>query len=231
MSSLPDPLPEFFDCHCPDIYYCARVGEVECPRHSGFDVCCDAIDQHIPIRALPAPRPIFRASARVLLVDNHDRILLYRALPSIQDPYHAWYTPGGGIEPGETPRAAAARELREEIGHAVRPEALGPVVATSAGDWIRHDGTLMRSEDFFFFLRVPALQVDISAMEQSERSLIDFFRWWTPADLHALDELVFPIGLADLLERLVSGETPSEPVVMRWDAPDPTTAQDSGPKG
>ncbi|MEV7907829.1 hypothetical protein [Streptomyces anulatus] len=51
MAGLPDPLPVFSDCGCPDIYYCPRAGEVECPRHSGFDVCCDALEQHILIRA------------------------------------------------------------------------------------------------------------------------------------------------------------------------------------
>jgi hypothetical protein len=51
MNSLPDPLPEFSDCGCSDIYYCSRSGEVECPRHSGFDVCCDALDQHILLHA------------------------------------------------------------------------------------------------------------------------------------------------------------------------------------
>ncbi|MER7423037.1 NUDIX hydrolase [Nonomuraea rubra] len=175
------------------------------------------------IRATPVPQPILRASARVLLVDGRNRILLYRALRSVQDPYYAWYTPGGGIQPGETPRMAAARELHEEIGHDVRPGALGPLVATSVGDWTRHDGTPMRSEHSFFFLRVPSLQVDFSGMEEFERSLLDVFRWWTPADLRTTDECVLPAGLADLLELLLSGEMPSEPVVLSWDSPDTGT--------
>ncbi|SOD60937.1 ADP-ribose pyrophosphatase YjhB, NUDIX family [Streptomyces zhaozhouensis] len=35
-----------------------------------------------------------------------------------------WELPGGGIDPGESPREAAARELWEETGHRVPPERL-----------------------------------------------------------------------------------------------------------
>ncbi|MGV9777426.1 NUDIX domain-containing protein [Streptosporangium sp. NPDC003464] len=63
---------------------------------------------------------IARSSARVLLIDHVDRLLLYRGLLlQVEDPFCAWFTPGGAIDPEETPQQAAARELREELGHVV----------------------------------------------------------------------------------------------------------------
>ena len=61
--------------------------------------------------------PQLRRAARVLLLDGHDRVLLFQG----RDPVHAdrgqwWFTPGGGLDEGETPAQGAARELREETG-------------------------------------------------------------------------------------------------------------------
>lgn len=39
-----------WECGCPDIYYCPQSKDIECPRHSGFGVCCDAIEDHVPMR-------------------------------------------------------------------------------------------------------------------------------------------------------------------------------------
>lgn len=32
---------------CPDAYWCPMYGEIECPRHGGFDICCARPDAHI----------------------------------------------------------------------------------------------------------------------------------------------------------------------------------------
>ena len=49
-----------YDCGCPDLYYCPASAGVECPRHSGFDVCCDRPADHVPVPAdvrAADPRP------------------------------------------------------------------------------------------------------------------------------------------------------------------------------
>ncbi|WP_214416805.1 NUDIX hydrolase [Sphaerisporangium fuscum] len=167
------------------------------------------------------PDAILRPSARILLIDDHDRILLYRGLGLLKTPDHAWFTPGGGVRPGEELTVAAARELLEETGYRAAPEAFGPVVAVSSGHWTSADDRLFRSEDSWFFLRVPAFEVDDGGMEDLESSLIDAHRWWSLPELEATSEHVIPLGLAPLLERLLGGRIPEEPVVLPWHHPEP----------
>lgn len=63
-----------------------------------------------------------RHSARILLLDEQDRILLLRVDDG--EAFHHnrpemitfWITPGGGVEPGETYEATARRELWDVVG-------------------------------------------------------------------------------------------------------------------
>lgn len=71
-----------------------------------------------------ATRPRIRAKARTLFTDGDGRVLLVRLRPWDGPrglvPY--WTLPGGGVEADrETPRTAARREIREELGWEVEP--------------------------------------------------------------------------------------------------------------
>lgn len=72
-----------------------------------------------------------RVAAGALFFDNEGRVLLVR--PSYKE---HWDIPGGYVEPGESPRAACAREVEEELG--LTP-ALGPMLVV---DWApaEHEG-------------------------------------------------------------------------------------------
>ena len=64
-----------------------------------------------------------------------------------------WHTPGGGIDPGESPQHAACRELAEEVGLALaEPNALGPVVWTRRFQFL-FDGVQYDQDEVFYLLR------------------------------------------------------------------------------
>lgn len=71
------------------------------------------------------------------LADGEARILLQRRAAG-RAMAGLWEFPGGKIEPGETPEAALVRELEEELGIVVRPEALVPCAFASADNGGRH---------------------------------------------------------------------------------------------
>jgi ADP-ribose pyrophosphatase YjhB (NUDIX family) len=56
-----------------------------------------------------------RLGSYSLCLDEQDRILLAR-LSAVEVEYGAWTLPGGGVDFGEHPDAAAIRELEEETG-------------------------------------------------------------------------------------------------------------------
>ncbi|MEO3752864.1 NUDIX domain-containing protein [Streptomyces sp. B6B3] len=159
------------------------------------------------------PRPV-RRSARVLLLDAADRLLLFRMKDATPGAF-CWITPGGGVRRAERVRAAAARELWEETGLRVAPRDLGARVAWTGGraEFSWASGYF---EDVFFLHRVRAHEVDTSHMEELERGQTTAHHWWSLDELAATGERIHPFGLPGLLGELLAGRIPAEPVRLPW---------------
>ena len=164
-----------------------------------------------------ADRPQVRATARVLVLDPAGRVLLFGArlldLDTPPGPVLWWYTPGGGIEAGETVRRAAVRELREEIGLVVDERSLeGPV-------WIRRDvapllGRLVDARETYFVLRDVVHEVDVTGQTEIEAYEDQPHRWWSAEEIAASGETFAPRALAELLPGLAARPWTGPPAVV-----------------
>jgi 8-oxo-dGTP pyrophosphatase MutT (NUDIX family) len=164
-----------------------------------------------------ADRPRVRATARVVVLDPDGRVLLLGArladLATPPGPVLYWYTPGGGVEAGESVRAAAARELAEEIGLVVDPSALeGPV-------WLRRAVGLLLGEpvdarETYFALRDVVHEVDVSGQTELEAYEDQPHRWWTAAEIAASAEAFVPAQLAEALPALLTGPWTGPPRIV-----------------
>jgi 8-oxo-dGTP pyrophosphatase MutT (NUDIX family) len=147
-----------------------------------------------------------RLTARVILLDPADRILLMKGrLPSDPAAPGAWFTVGGGVEPGESLMEAAAREIAEEAGFT--DVALGPLLWRGEQVLADHEQRPVRFLEHFILARCAGGEPSREGWQALEREFVDDIRWWSYTDLLACPEPIFP---RDLLTRLADLLGPRE---------------------
>jgi 8-oxo-dGTP pyrophosphatase MutT (NUDIX family) len=152
-----------------------------------------------------------------VVLDERDRVLLLRA----RDPFNPgkgqwWELPGGGMEPGESSAAAAAREVYEETG--LGDVEMGPCV------W-QHDARFtfagMRFDqlEHIHVARWRGHSASVAyapgGLEMIEAMAFQGFDWWSQEDMAAHVERgarIIPPWLAEQLPRYLAGGPPGEPL-------------------
>jgi putative (di)nucleoside polyphosphate hydrolase len=152
--------------------------------------------------ASPAPAG-YRRGVGLMLLDRNRRIFVARRI----DTPDAWQMPQGGIDKGETARAAALRELQEEIG-----TSKADILAETAG-WLTYDlpeelrgkvwgGRWNGQTQKWFALRFLGRDSDIDLTTHQPE--FDAWKWVAPG---ALLELIVPFKrrlYADVLKEFAA---------------------------
>jgi len=127
--------------------------------------------------------PTWLPVVALALKDNSGRLLLQRR-PDHKQHGGLWEFPGGKVENGENPRSALCREIAEELGIAIDPQALRP--------------TLVADED----VQNPVVRILYSADRwEGAVTPLDGQQWgWFSRDQAV--QLPLPPMDADLLARL-----------------------------
>ncbi|MFF8956244.1 NUDIX hydrolase [Streptomyces sp. NPDC014894] len=148
-----------------------------------------------------------RRAARVAVVDPGGSVFLFR-YDNEEVGVH-WALPGGGLEPGEDPSRGAVRELREETGWTdVEP---GPVLCRWEHDFTRAGVPVRQREDVFLAYGPRRDPVGDLAEAHAEDTILRG-RWWSPRELSAATEAVWPPVLAELLDAVRRDGPPEAPV-------------------
>jgi putative (di)nucleoside polyphosphate hydrolase len=128
----------------------------------------------------------YRRGVGIVLINAHGLVFAGRRIGMGEQ---AWQMPQGGIDPDESPLAAALRELKEEVG-TDRAEPVG-----ESRDWLRYDlpedlaervwrGQYRGQEQKWFAMRFLGSDRDIDLA--SGHPEFDAWRWVEPVAMMAL---------------------------------------------
>jgi putative (di)nucleoside polyphosphate hydrolase len=135
--------------------------------------------------------PFYRPAVGIMLVNPAGLAFIGRRI-DMPAGLAAWQMPQGGIDPGESPREAAFRELKEEVG-----TDKAEILAETQG-WLHYDlptdiasrmwsGRWRGQRQKWFLMRFTGTDADINPA--TEHPEFDAWEWVEP---HRLPELIVP---------------------------------------
>jgi 8-oxo-dGTP pyrophosphatase MutT (NUDIX family) len=145
-----------------------------------------------------------RHAVRVLLLDEQDRLLLFRSARR-----GWWQPPGGGIEEGEDVRVAATRELAEETG--LLDLELGPEIWHRSTAYTWH-GIEIDQRERWLMARTTHFEPDTAGLSARETADLAEWRWWTVPELILTNQHLVPSDLGMRIFNLLEQGPPGGPI-------------------
>ncbi len=150
-----------------------------------------------------------RKSARALLINSENKILLFKfRFPQIHEKV-LWVTPGGGVEEGGNFEQALKRELFEETGLIFN--SIGPWVWTKEVVFNGKKGDFV-SYERYYLIKSDNTDISVENMTLDDVRTLNGYKWWSIDELLSSSEEFFTPQIGNLLLEVITGNIPNRPI-------------------
>ena len=151
--------------------------------------------------------PTVRNSARAILINEQDQVLLFRFdFSYLTDGGIMWITPGGALEKGESYEEALRREMEDETGIHIS----GHLTHIRTLEKTFNTGTTKEflSHEQYYLVRASSTDITTKNFTDNERKTFIDVRWWPIAEIIDSKENFGPPDIGSMaLESISRGKS------------------------